>query len=577
VADRAQRRRPGLQRSAATNADASGGKIVVNGKSVALGGSARISTAGTTGGEVLVGASEFGTGKDLAASATIADGATILAGGPSGGGRVETSGQTLSLGAANVSAGVGGRWLVDPSDIVIDATAAGTIASTLNGGTDVAQSTAAGSGGSGDISVNAPIVWVGVGNLTLTADRDLSVSQAITGGGGVTLIAGRDASLGATVSGTTVNTTAAGTLTLTAGGRATGLGNVVLTAGVFVNQRGVDALASSGGTWRVYSAAPANDTVGGLTPDFYQYAAPAGATALGTGNGLFYSIAPTVGVTLGAVTKTYDGTTTALLDDGNTTVTGLINGDDWTLDGAYATKNAGTGLTVTAGNFLATHGGAPVYGYATVGVPATSNTGEITQAVLTAAIVNTPTKVYNATTTAQLSQATCRPDRRRASARRSRSTAPRRPPTTRPTPARARSTPPSARPTSRPASGQSGTTMCCRPPERRGPDHQAPLSILSVTANSKVYDGTTAATLNTGSATLFGVVGARRRHAEHGRRDRRLRHQERRQRHRRDRLGFRGQRRGFGELPGHPADRPVGQHHQGDAAGPVRGRQRQGL
>jgi filamentous hemagglutinin family protein len=492
----------------ATNADASGGKIVVNGKSVTLGGSARISTAGTKGGEVLVGTSEFGTGKNLAASATIADGATILAGGPSGGGSVETSGQTLSLGAANVSAGVGGRWLVDPSDIVIDATAAGTIASTLNGGTDVAQSTAAGSGGSGDISVNAPIVWAGVGNLTLTADRDLSVSQAITGGGGVTLIAGRDATLGATVSGTTVAATATGTLTLTSGGRATGSGNVVLTAGVFVNQRGADALASSGGTWRVYSAAPANDMVGGLTPDFYQYAAPAGATALGTGNGLFYSIAPTVGVTLGVVTKTYDGTTTALLDDGNTTVTGLINGDDWSLDGAYATKDAGTGLTVTAGNFLATHDGAPVYGYATPGVPATSTTSEITRAALTASIVNTPTKVYNAATTAQLVASnltltgvavgeTITVTGASTAAYDSANAGP-------------RAVTATFGGTNFAAGGSTSLANYVLPTTASGAGliTQAPLSVLSVTANSKVYDGTTAATLNTGSATLFGVVGA---------------------------------------------------------------------
>ncbi len=73
--------------------------------------------------------------------------------------------------------------------------------------------------------------------------------------------------------------------------------------------------------------------MGGLTPDFYQYNAPAGATPAAAGNGLLYSIAPTINVTLGAITKTYDGATTALIDDANTTVTGLINGDDWTLDG----------------------------------------------------------------------------------------------------------------------------------------------------------------------------------------------------------------------------------------------------
>ena len=47
------------------------------------------------------------------------------------------------------------------------------------------------------------------------------------------------------------------------------------------------------------------------------------------------------------------------------------------------------------------------------------------------------------------------------------------------------------------------------------------LTVAGITANNKVYDGTTTATLNTAGASLVGVVIRRRRHPEHCGRDRR--------------------------------------------------------
>ncbi len=212
----------------AGNLSGAGGKVVVNGKDVVLASTAVVS-APSRGGEVLVGTSGYRTGADLAERTTVASGASILAGGPSGGGRIETSGRTLSLGAARIDAGRGGDWLVDPDDLTIDAAAASTITGTLNGGANVTQqTTAGGAGGVGDITVAAPVIWTGSGDLTLDAYHNLSVNAAISGGGDVTL-------------------RAAGQLTLAAAGTVASTSDITLTTTLFVNQRGADALASSGG------------------------------------------------------------------------------------------------------------------------------------------------------------------------------------------------------------------------------------------------------------------------------------------------------------------------------------------
>jgi hypothetical protein len=153
--------------ASAVNANGSGGKIVASGKDVALAGTAVLSATGTRGGEVLVGVSAPRTG--LADTTTIADGAQILAGGPGGGGSIETSGHQMTLGAATVTAGKGGTWLTDPTDLTLDTPAATAIVASLNSGTDVTEQTTAttvldpsGAGttavGPGDIIVVAPIV-----------------------------------------------------------------------------------------------------------------------------------------------------------------------------------------------------------------------------------------------------------------------------------------------------------------------------------------------------------------------------------------------------------------------------------
>ena len=114
-------------------------------------------------------------------------------------GSVETSGGTVKIGSARIDAH-GGRWLVDPYDLTIDATAATTIDNALNAGTSVTEQTTAsgysGAGvasasGKGDITVAAPISWSTNAGLTLSAYRNIDVNASITssGGGAATLYA----------------------------------------------------------------------------------------------------------------------------------------------------------------------------------------------------------------------------------------------------------------------------------------------------------------------------------------------------------------------------------------------------
>lgn len=489
----------------ATDSDGSGGRIVVNGEQVSLTETAIISASGNQGGEVLIGTSAYGTGRDLPDATVIAGGATVLAGGPDGGGRIETSGKVLSLAEARIAAGPGGQWLIDPDDITIDAPAAAALVGSLNAGTNVTQTTTAGgTGGVGDITVASDIVWSGAGDLTLNAYRDINVNNVISGGGDVTLVAGGNVSVAAAVSGLSVTSTAAGNTTV-AGAISATAGDVTVNTGTFVNQVGPGGLAASG-NWFVYSGDPAADTTGGLTPDFYQYDASAGTAPAAAGNGLLYAIAPSISFTLGPVVKDYDGTTAALLDDSNVNVTGLINGDDFSLDGTYASKDAGTGIDVTATNFQATQGGIPVFGYNVSTPSVTDDVGTINRAALTAAIIGNPTKTYNATTAVALtsanfsltgvaagetitvnSAATAAYDNANAGNR----------------------TVDATFQTSSFSAG-SGTSLTnyILPTTATGAGLINPASLLvnGVTANDKVYDSTTAAILNMGGASIYGIV-----------------------------------------------------------------------
>ncbi|WP_158915792.1 MBG domain-containing protein [Caulobacter sp. S45] len=102
-------------------------------------------------------------------------------------GQIETSGQTLDIGQASVNTH-GGTWLLDPSDITITSANVGTLEASLATG-NVVEDTSTGSGGSGNITVNALITWSSGFGLTLNAVGALAINAPITvaGAGQLTL------------------------------------------------------------------------------------------------------------------------------------------------------------------------------------------------------------------------------------------------------------------------------------------------------------------------------------------------------------------------------------------------------
>ena len=194
--------------------------------------------------------------------ATRAYGQISAKGGPNGGdgGFVETSSrgyldvtQTPDLTAP---LGSGGLWLLDPSNITVQATTGtldgltpnfvantdgSTVSNTaiqtaLNGGSNVLLATNNGSGTElGDITVGVPITYAGTGELALLANNNVAVNAAIANSstGNVRLVAGWD---GASTT-TPVSTAGTGLVTVAAN---------VTTGGQTFIQSGNGATFSSG-------------------------------------------------------------------------------------------------------------------------------------------------------------------------------------------------------------------------------------------------------------------------------------------------------------------------------------------
>ena len=222
-----------------------------------------------------------------------------------------------------------------------------------------------------------------------------------------------------TLSGTTVNKindliVQTGPLTLTK--NISVAGNMDLVTSRFINNAGSSALSVGLGKYRrIWSTNtdPFNtntgDDIGGLAYAFKQYNATYGtSTVLGSGNGLLYTYAPTLTVSLtGAVSKTYDGKTSASLTSDNYNVSGEANNDNVTItqtSGQYNDKNAGSGKTVTvtlaSDSIAATDSNNKVvYGYKLNKTTFSGNIGTINPKTLTLA----PTvqdKVFDGTTQA---------------------------------------------------------------------------------------------------------------------------------------------------------------------------------
>lgn len=167
--------------------DASHGDILVSGT---LDASAKNSNAASDGGQVIV----YGDNTTIASSAVLK-----AEGGQAGGdgGFIETSGTTLSIEeGANISTyahlGTAGEWLIDPVNIRIRRSLAGTISDALEiqdvtittDGGNTPDTSSGERRGDGDITVQSAISWDNTSTvLTLSAADDIFVNADITGAG----------------------------------------------------------------------------------------------------------------------------------------------------------------------------------------------------------------------------------------------------------------------------------------------------------------------------------------------------------------------------------------------------------
>ena len=140
--------------------------------------------------DALAGTVVNNTGMIMAQGVEEQNGVIILHGGSQGtvansgeltanGGHVETSGGELWLGGSVTA----DTWLIDPTDLIVDATQASTVSASLNNGTSVTLQTQVLGSGYGDIYVENPISWTSNSTLTLTAHRNININADITATG----------------------------------------------------------------------------------------------------------------------------------------------------------------------------------------------------------------------------------------------------------------------------------------------------------------------------------------------------------------------------------------------------------
>ncbi|WP_367847173.1 YDG domain-containing protein [Rhodoferax sp. WC2427] len=221
----------------ASSLSARGGRIVLEGDSIALKTGSSLNASGATGGgTVLVGGDWQGSGSlrqattvameqgaRIDASATHSgDGGKVVlwsdvhnassqtsvqgritAQGVGAGGQVETSGHTVVLDTAQVHAGGqarAGLWLIDPFSYTIGASQAATISSSLSSGTSVTVDTSANvgslgsSGNSGDVgnvTLDANISKTGGVDTTLTFKAHQSIRIANANDAAITSTSGK--------------------------------------------------------------------------------------------------------------------------------------------------------------------------------------------------------------------------------------------------------------------------------------------------------------------------------------------------------------------------------------------------
>ena len=325
------------------------------------------------------------------------------------------TGKTVNVSGLSLSgSGAGNYTLTQPAGLTADITAKALTVTGL-----LAQSKAYDGATAATLSGTGTLVGVVTGDtVTLSGTPAGTFASAVVGTGKTVNVSGLSLSGGGAgnytltqPAGLTAEITAKA-LTVTGlsaqskvydGATAATLGGSGSLVGVVSGDTGNVALVQTGYTAAFASKNVANGvavtvsnlTLGGSAAGNYTLTQPAGLTADITAKALTVT-------GLSAQSKVYDGATTATLS-GTGTLAGVVNGDTVTLSGtpvgAFASAAVGTGKTVNVSGLSLSGSGAGNY---TLTQPA-GLTAEITAKALTVTGLSAQSKVYDGATTATLS------------------------------------------------------------------------------------------------------------------------------------------------------------------------------
>ncbi|MDE1152509.1 MAG: MBG domain-containing protein [Micavibrio sp.] len=273
-----------------------------------------------------------GTGSTEAAKATAADGYSVFTTR-----YLERLSQT-----ANVSLQATNNITLDLKGDTLNLSTAGRSLSLTAGNSINSLSSGSITTNSGNISMTATAGTLDVSNVSLNAGANGSVS--LTSGGAMTLGNTTGKTVTAQTTGSTSDVTIASGKTVTATGTGTPL--TVVSGRNFVNNAGSAALSAANGRWLVYSANPANDTLGGLTSGFRRFSCTYGGScpALGTGNGFLYKYTPVLTATPDTLSNLTYGALAPGLSNYAYSLTGYL-GSDATADTVTGSLNGSTAYT----------------------------------------------------------------------------------------------------------------------------------------------------------------------------------------------------------------------------------------
>ena len=358
-----------------------------------------------------------------------------------------------------------------------------------------------------DITLNSGsnlIVTGSGGNLTLQAGRNVTFNSSITtANGNLTAIAGDPGAIVGNIDPGTPTLTIANGVTLDIG---TGTATLAAIGGNFINNAGNSAIVSSGsGRYLIYASDPATSTEGFSSYNKHYNQIYAGTTPAyaASGNWLLYSLAPTLSVAPSAQTVTYGSSASftpsyiGFIDGDSSSTAGISGTASFTIGG---TNSSSGNPVVGAHNVSYDNGLASSLGYQFADNSTSVNELTVNAKPLNVTGISADNRAYDGTTAATVNTAAASlnglisgddltvsasgsfGDKNVGAGK-------------------------TVSLVSSYGGADKGNYAITNQASTTADITAKALTVSGITASNKVYDGTTAVTVNTSAASLNGLVG----------------------------------------------------------------------